>query len=196
MADIGIFGGSFDPPHNAHLVTAIEVRERAPLDRVLVVPAARSPFKDADPGLRDPVRLDLLQQLFGHLPGFQVDDRELRRGPPSRTVDTLRELKAELPGDHLHLVMGADTLADLHRWHEVAALGALAAVLVAARPGESPDPPDPVAALPELELRFVETTPLSFSSTQVRSRAASDLPLDGYVPAPVARAIRQERPYR
>jgi cytidyltransferase-like protein len=112
-----LFGGSFDPVHEGHLKTAEALRLALGLSSVTLLPAARSPLKPA--GTPDSHRLSMLQRAIVDYPGLLVDDRELRRPPPSYSVDTLRELRAEIGSDWpLGWVIGTDTLQGLSQWKD------------------------------------------------------------------------------
>ena len=197
MARIGIFGGSFDPVHNGHVVVALEMIEGARLDRLIVVPAWQAPHKTRGPVLEGGRRLELLQLAFAGLERVQIDDLELRRQAVSYTVETLRTLHARHPGDELGFVIGADSLPDLPGWRDAAELGRLATFLVAVRPGsEATSVLSATWRVPGFRLEQVPTTPIGISSTQVRSRRARGLPLAGFVPDPVAARLMAEDWYR
>lgn len=170
---IGVFGGSFDPPHAGHLHAARVARDAFDLDEVRFVPAARPPHKPGRRLVAGPHRVALLELLVEGEPAFRVDDRELGRPGPSFTVDTLREIVAET-GAELYLILGTDNLPGLPEWREVAALLELAQPVIVHREG------DPEALLgparerlaPELVERLraglLELPPVEASSTEVR----------------------------
>ena len=130
---LGVYGGSFDPPHLGHVHVLLAAMNHGGLDRCLVVPAARSPFKAKGPAVDDATRFELVRAAFAGLKGVEVDARELERPPPSYTIDTLRELAAEQGGARLVLVLGADNLPDLPRWREGRAILELAEPLIVPR---------------------------------------------------------------
>lgn len=114
--NIGIFGGTFNPPHIGHLIVAERVREELGLGKVLFIPSAISPHKQhldlADPAIRmEMVQLALLGHEF-----FEPSPIELERSGVSYTVDTLEQLKRIHPGDALHLLVGMDNLVELPTW--------------------------------------------------------------------------------
>lgn len=126
---VGVFGGSFDPVHDGHLLAAECAREQAALDRVVFVPAATPPHK---PGVRleDAAhRLAMLSLGIGGHDAFEVSTIELDRGGTSYTVDTLADLAAQRPGDTLVLLLGPDSLAGLATWKEPDRIVALAEVV-------------------------------------------------------------------
>ena len=194
MARIGIFGGSFDPIHNGHLVVMCEAVEILRLDRLLCVPAARSPFKPRGTTWSDAVRLDAVREAVGRHPSIEVDDCELRRPAPSYTIDTVRGVVERFPGDDLFLVLGADSLTEFPKWKDVAAIVAAVTVAVAVRPGHAIDRTTLAENVPGVRVVELPTTPTGVSSTLVRSRIRAGLPLVGYVPESVARRLAEATP--
>ena len=199
MARIGILGGSFNPPHLAHLVCASEAAAQLDLDRVLLTPVAAPPHKDADrdPGAQE--RLELCRLAIAGDDRLGVCDIEVRRGGPSYTVDTLRELHARDPEDDLTFIVGGDIALGLPSWHEPEAVLGLARLAVAERSGAGRK--DVAARLVE---RFADASPpvffdmprLDISSSQIRRRIAEGRPIRYLVPDPVAEHIARGRLYR
>lgn len=137
-APLAILGGTFDPVHYGHLRLAQDVRQALDLDRVLLVPAADPPHRDAPQApIRD--RIAMLDLAVVDFPGIVVDTREVRRAGKSYTVDTLAELRAEGPRTPLLLVVGADAFRGLPSWHRWLALFDLAHLVVIPRPGVALD---------------------------------------------------------
>ncbi len=186
-----MFGGSFDPVHEGHLRSADELHKLLPDAQVFLLPAARSPLKNSTTA--DHHRLAMLQLALQDYPGLQLDDRELHRPPPSYSIDTLRELRADVgDAESLVWVIGADTLADLARWKDWQALTTLAHLLVIDRPGNQWPNSGPVAewldALPTVKeanqlqcrphgwLAQIALTPQPFSSTAIRCALAARVP--------------------
>lgn len=173
---IGIFGGTFDPIHLGHLLMAEYVREALELTRVHFVLAHLAPHKLDRPATDEKMRLEMLKLAIAGNSSFVADDRELRRGGTSYTVDTLTELAAELPQAELVFLMGADSLAELHTWREPARICELAFVAVIARGGQAP--PDlrqleaylPLEHRNDLARHLVPMPQLEISSTEIRSR--------------------------
>jgi nicotinate-nucleotide adenylyltransferase len=137
---LGVFGGTFDPPHLGHLALAERAAERLALERVMFVPAARPPHKRRAPLTPARHRLAMVRLAVRGNPRFAVSDLELRRAGPSYTVDTLRALHARHPRARLHLLLGADSLVDLPNWREADAIRRLATLVVAVRPGAAAPP--------------------------------------------------------
>ena len=134
---IGLLGGSFDPIHIGHLLIAEQCREQLALDEVRFLPAAISPLKLDQPGLDAKHRLEMVGLAISGNAHFSLDDREQRRGGPSFTVDTLRELVQEMPTADFVWILGSDSLADLDRWREPDQICQLAFVVVVARGGHA-----------------------------------------------------------
>ena len=134
---IGVFGGTFNPIHNGHLRSALEVRESLELERVLLMPAARPPLREL-PECDADFRAELVELAVKGEPGLVCDRRELDRPGPSFSYDTLAELRAEHGGDRsLSLILGTDALEHLDRWYRWKELLTLAHLIIVARPGWS-----------------------------------------------------------
>jgi nicotinate-nucleotide adenylyltransferase len=199
VARVGILGGSFNPPHLAHLVCASEALAQLGLDRVLLTPVAAPPHKAAeqDPGPEQ--RLELCRLAIGADERLGVCDLEVLRGGPSYTVDTLRELHARTPEDDLTFIVGGDIALGLPSWREPEAVLGLARLAVAERSGAGRqdvaarvaeafgDAPQPV---------FFDMPRLDISSSQIRRRVAQGRPIRYLVPDPVAEQIARGRLYR
>jgi len=190
----GIFGGSFDPPHLAHLALARCALEQLALDELVWLPARQSPHKGDRLPASGADRVAMLQRLIDGEPRFSIDARELDRAGPSFTVDTLRELHAARPGTRWWLVIGQDQYARFDTWHDWREILALAGLAVAARDG------DPVHAAPGLagiehERRIVQMPAHPHSATAVRERAAAGQDVTALVGASVARYIADHHLY-
>ncbi len=131
---IGIFGGTFDPIHYGHLRTAFELLQALRLSEVRFMPAGDPPHRDATIASPEQ-RLKMVKAAIGQRPGFNVDDREMRRSGPSYTVDTLKELRAEMPDHSLCMIVGMDAFLSLPQWRQWRDILTLAHLVVAHRPG-------------------------------------------------------------
>ena len=174
----GVFGGSFDPPHNGHIGVAAAAAATLDLDVIHLIPTFRQPFK-ADMHEASPAdRVAMLRLAVGDSERLTVDERELRRGGTSYTVDTLEELRDVFPDDALTLLVGADTAAELPTWHGAERIPELAMIVVLTRPG---------AEVPEHPMigGSVEVPAFDVSATEIRARARRGEPLAGLVPGPV-----------
>jgi len=190
MKRIGLFGGSFDPVHSAHLLVAQAACEELALDRLFFIPAAQSPFKPQSTPASAPLRLRMLRLALGGRPDYEIDSQELTRGGVSYSIDTVRDYAARFPGAELFYLIGADHVPTLPKWRDSATIAGMAEFVVIPRPGESPAP----LGAP-YRLRLLGGWPLKLSSSQVRARVKQRLPIEPLVPAAVAEVIREERLY-
>ena len=188
---IGVFGGTFDPPHIGHLAVAVAVRHELQLDRLLMV-VANDPWQKRGSRILTPAaaRLEMVRAAVADLDGVEADDREVRRGGPSYPVDTVRELLIEEPSAETFVVVGGDAAAGLTTWERADELAGLATIAVVHRPGFG------VPAGPDgFRWREVEVPALDVSSSDLRDRAAEGRPIDVLVTGPVATWIRDHRIY-
>lgn len=189
---IGVFGGTFDPPHIGHLVTALEVRHEMSLDQVLVV-VAGDPWQKRGTRSLTPAagRLAMVAAALEGLPGLVVDDREVRRDGPSYMVDTCKELLSDGDAAELFVILGSDTAIGIETWHRCEELAELAEMVVVDRPGA------PVAERsPLFRWHDVEVPALAVSSSDLRARVAAGRPIDVLVPAGAVSWIREHHLYR
>lgn len=193
---LGVFGGSFDPPHRAHRALAETALAQLQLDRLLIVPTGQAWHKtrNLSPAVH---RVAMVQLAFADLPRVQIDTRELDRGGPSYTIDTLRALSSDNPGSALFLIIGQDQAAALSRWHEWREIVDMAMICVAGRADPESDasafvPPQGVQA----RFRTLELPISAISATDIRQRVGAGLGIDPLVCAPVARYIVLHRLYQ
>ena len=193
---VGVFGGAFDPPHNAHLALAQAAVAQLRLDVLNVVPTGQAWHKPR-PLTDSAHRLAMAQLAFAGLAKVVVDDCEIRRAGPSYTIDTLRALHNAEPGAHLLLVMGEDQAESLDRWREISAITQLAIISIArraeiTRAGGRFDPKNlPNAVFQPLQLPLMQA-----SATEVRARLAAGEGIDHLVPDAVARYIAKHLLYQ
>ncbi|MGN6135274.1 MAG: nicotinate-nucleotide adenylyltransferase [Aureliella sp.] len=199
---IGVIGGSFDPIHLGHLLAAEQCREQLQLDEVRFVLAATSPFKLTQGSTAKEHRWQMLQLAVNGNPYFRADDRELRRGGTSYTVDTLREILSQSPQAEIVFLMGADSLVDFDKWREPAEICRLAFVAVVARGGFPP--PDLTRLLPflppaerdALERHLVRMPQCEISSSDIRRSVAEGRSIRYQVPPAVVAYIDQHQLFR
>ncbi len=193
---LGVFGGAFDPPHLAHRLLVDTALQQLALNRLLVVPTGQAWHKSRT--LTDARhRVAMAGLAFGDQAHVQVDTREIDRGGPSYSIDTMRALRAEHPDAQLFLVIGQDQARSLANWREWRALVALATICVAGR--HDPASPDQPFEPPDaMRQRFVQLhTPVcDTSATDIRQRAASGQSIVSLVCEPVARYIALHRLYQ
>lgn len=206
---VGMFGGTFDPVHNAHLRVALDVVELGGLDRLHLIPCNVPPHR-GDPHVMPPQRLAMLELAVAGEPRLLVDDRELRRAGPSYTVDTLISLHAEDPEAHLVLLMGTDSFASLPRWDRWRELAEWAHVVVMERPeaslGHSGELAEWLVGREAHEwatlrheragrVLFQPVTPLDVSATDIRHRLHAGRSPRYLLPDPVWEYIRDNGLY-
>jgi nicotinate-nucleotide adenylyltransferase len=193
---IGIFGGTFDPPHLGHLILASEAQHQLRLDRLMWVLTAVPPHKLGVPisALED--RLAMLRMAIEDEPAFELSSVDINRPGPHYTLDTVRILSRQNPGTALILLLGGDSLHDLPAWHEPAALvEAIHEVGVMRRIGDSIDLSALERQIPGLtaKVRFVDSPLLEISSHEIRQRTLRHQPFRYFLPAGVYRYIIDHR---
>jgi nicotinate-nucleotide adenylyltransferase len=191
---IGLFGGSFDPPHLGHAALAATALQTLALDELRWLPAGL-PWQKAGRELVAPEhRVEMLRLLMGDAPQYLLDLRELQRAGPSYTIDTVREIAAEQPGAALYLVLGQDQYQRLDTWHEWPELLQRVTLAVAARDGDALAAPalrDVPHALARLPLPRMD-----ISSSGIREKAARGMPIAALAGDAVARYIDHHALYR
>lgn len=194
---LGIFGGTFDPPHVGHLLAAVDAVEQLGLDRLVFVPTAQQPLKAGSESADPEHRLAMTRLLAGDDPRFAVDPIEIERSGLSYTVDTLAAYERRHPGDEHFFLVGADALATFGRWREPERVLRLARLVVLRRDAASGAPAAaPPAAPAGREPLVLETRRVDVSSTEVRARVRAGQSIRGFVPDAVAAYIERARLYR
>lgn len=187
----GILGGTFNPPHLAHLIVAQEVRETLALDEIVLIPTHDHPFKGV--AVAEPRHRAAMAELaVAGDPGLSADRIEVQRGGTSYTVETLRALREREPATEWSLIIGRDNLEELPRWRESEALPELANVIVTTRGRDEEAPRLPFAG----RCTFVPVPALEISSTTVRARIAAGKSIRHWVPPAVEAYIREHALYR
>jgi nicotinate-nucleotide adenylyltransferase len=215
---LALLGGTFDPPHVGHLLSASDAFELLELDRLVFVPAAQQPLKVGSPGAPPEIRLRLLELLVEGDARFEVDPLEIRRSGLSFTVDTLEEYARRYPRAERYFLMGYDAFAALESWREPGRVATLARLTVMTRQdGAVVGPGGPLmgagtagerrvaevweriraqGAADALEPVVIATRRIDVSSTEVRERVRLGKPIRGFVPDAVARFIETNGLYR
>lgn len=188
---IGVFGGTFDPPHIGHLVAALDARQALELDVVLLV-VANAPWQKVGSRTVSPAedRLAMVRAAVADAPGLEVSDIEIARGGLSYTADTLEALQRDEPDAELFLVLGNDAAAGFATWDRHEEVAQRARLVVVDRPG-TPTPIDDGFSwtrvdIPELEI----------SSTELRQRVADGRSIRYLTPEGVATSIEERGLYR
>ncbi|MGD2154258.1 MAG: nicotinate-nucleotide adenylyltransferase [Gemmatimonadales bacterium] len=188
---LGIFGGSFDPPHVGHLIVADDAAAALGIDRLLFVPVGDHPLKQARVEAPADVRLEMVEAATASSESFEPDGREVRRPGPSYTVDTVAALQMENPGAELVLLVGADIVAEFHRWRRLDEIARRARIAVMSR-ADAPA----VEASVDVRLETIEVTHVAISSSAVRERVRTGKPYRYLVPGPVYEIIERRSLYR
>ena len=195
---LGIFGGTFDPPHLGHLILASEAAEKLRLDRVLWVITPDPPHKPTSIVSPLAMRLELLQAALQDEPLFEVSRVDLDRPGPQYAVDTLRLLAEQYPGSPLYYLIGGDSLHDLPAWYAPERLIAFTAGIgVMRRPGDRVNLERLEERLPGIsaKLCFIDAPLLEISSRDLRERIRSGRPARHFLPEAVWNLISKNRFY-
>ena len=185
-----MFGGTFDPPHVGHLVTAVNVRHALSLDRVILmvanVPWQKLGHRDITPASD---RLAMVEAAVQEVEYLEAGDHEIRMGGHSYTADTLRWLRSQHPQAELYTIVGDDAAAGIHTWERVDEVLSLSRMVVVDRPGGR------VTLDPAIDWIRVEVPHLEVSSTDLRERCLDGRPLDYLVTDAVLEVIRSRGLY-
>lgn len=200
---LGIFGGSFDPPHVGHLLPVSDAYETLGLDHLIVVPAGSQPLKAGEMVASGAQRLAMVRLAVAGDPRFEVDPIEIDRAGLSYTVDTLQNISDRHAGAELYFLAGADLLASFDRWREPDRIRQLARLVVMPRADgrePSPDVGDMRFAMRDVPgaepARLLETRRIDVSSTEIRARVRAGRSIHGFVPDAVGEYIASAGLYR
>lgn len=185
LKKIAIYGGTFDPVHHAHLILAREAIEALSLEKVILVPAAISPLKKSAPVASGEVRLAMLRAAINGEPEFEVDECELRRPPPSYTIDTIREIRRRERDAEIHCLIGEDHVERLPQWSRFPELDKMVRFVVLDRTGKQPT-----------HSYQVIRRRIDISATEIRRRVAQNESIRYLVPESVEKIIHCEKLYR
>jgi nicotinate-nucleotide adenylyltransferase len=185
LKKISIYGGSFDPIHHGHLILAREAREALNFEKVIFVPAAVSPFKGRAAAASGDMRLKMLHAAIEGEEGFAIDDCELRRPPPSWTIDTVLEIRQRETDSEIYLLIGEDNVATLDRWRRFDELKKMVRFVVLDRTGSQA----------QRDYQIVRGK-IDISATEIRKRVAQGQSIRYLVPPAVEEIIQREKLYR
>jgi nicotinate-nucleotide adenylyltransferase len=184
LKKIAIYGGTFDPIHHGHLIVAREALERLGAEEVIFIPARVSPLRKTAPIARDEIRLLMIQAAIENEPGFAVDDCELRRPPPSYTIDTIEQIRQLKSDATIYCLIGEDNVDKLTKWRRIADLEKMVRFVVLDRSGQRPHHAYPVIR-----------RKIDISATEIRKRVATGRSIRYFVPPAVEEIIRREKLY-
>jgi len=190
MSKVGIFGGTFDPIHLGHLITAQSVREIRKLEKIIFIPAFISPHKSDAKTSSAEDRLNMIKLAIDGIPFFDYSDSEIKKGGVSFTVDTLKELKNNY--DNLEFIIGYDNIFEFHTWKDPDEIMKLAKILVLKR--KSSHPPQFKDKYYHQSV-FVQTRGIEISATDLRERVKKGLPINFLVPQNVLEYINNHKLY-
>ena len=173
---VGLFGGTFDPPHLGHTILACEALDQLGLNRLMWVLTPTPPHKDGQPITALEHRLEMVQRALGPYPEFMLSRIEIDRPPPHYAVDTVRLAQRQHPEAEIIYIIGGDSLRDLPSWHDPAGfVAACQQIGVMRRPGDAIDLGTLEAMLPGVseKVAFIDAPLLEISSREIRQRAAA-----------------------
>ncbi len=191
MSKIGIFGGTFDPIHMGHLITAQSVREVRELDKIIFIPAFISPHKTSADASSTKHRSNMIKIAIEDVPFFECSEIEIKKGGISYTVDTLRELKKIY--DEIEFIIGYDNIFSFHKWKEPDEILKLARIIVLKRKSSLPPPFEDKYYHQAI---FVQTRGIEISATDIRERVKNNQPIHFLVPQKVKEYIYEQNLYR
>jgi nicotinate-nucleotide adenylyltransferase len=197
--NIGIFGGTFDPPHLGHLILASEACYQLGVEHILWVLTPNPPHKPDHPITPLEHRLDMLQAAIADEPCFRISYVEIERPGPHYAVDTLKILRLKYPNDRLVYLMGGDSLKDLPNWHDpIGFIQSCNTLGVMHRPGKLIDLTSLKNKIPEIieKTRFIEAPMLEISSTLIRQHIREQRPYRYYLLPRVYNIIQERSIYR
>lgn len=190
---IGVFGGTFDPPHIGHLLLASDAREALRLDRLIFIPAGQQPFKvDAPPVASARDRLEMVRLAIADDANYAVDDTEITRAGLSYTVDTLEYLAGRHVGSQFFFLLGQDAAAGFRKWRNPERILEIATLALMMRAGSE----DAVGWRNFEGLVMVSLRRVDVSSTEIRERLRAGKSIKGFVPESVERFIEARGLYR
>jgi nicotinate-nucleotide adenylyltransferase len=190
MSKVGIFGGTFDPIHLGHLITAQSVKELRDLEKIIFIPAFISPHKSNAKTSSPEDRLNMIKLAVDGISFFDYSDIEVKKGGISFTVDTLRELKNKY--SELEFIIGYDNIFTFHKWKEPDKIFELAKIIVLKRKSSHP---------PQFKDKyyrqavFVQTRGIEISATDIRERVKKGMPINFLVPPAVMKYIYKHNLY-
>lgn len=194
---IGMYGGSFNPPHNGHLHLACEVGSLAGLDKIIIIPSNISPQKSNNGNIDPMHRINMCKEVFDS-PLFEVSDCEIARGGKSFTVDTLTFLKEKYPEAELYLFMGSDMLLSFHTWHRYKDILEMCTICAIARENEkNADVLKKYAdsMLADGNVFVFDIEPIEVSSSEIREKIKKGITCKGLISEKTEKYIKENNLY-
>jgi nicotinate-nucleotide adenylyltransferase len=190
---LGILGGTFDPPHVGHLAAALAVQTQVGLDE-LVLMVANEPWQKVGDRQVTPaaVRLEMTEAMVKGISGLRADDREIRRGGPTFTVDTLEEILADQPDTEIFLIVGADTAKRLETWHRASDVVRLSTIVIVNRDDSTNTSSE---FLRDARVVNVTMDPVDVSSSAIREAVTRGESIDSLTSSSVATIVRDRSLY-
>ncbi len=178
MQRLGIFGGTFNPPHKGHIYIALEAMKGAALDKMLFVPCGNPPHKSVDGNVSPMHRFEMTRLAIEDYPDFEITDLEMRSNEPSYTLKTLEKLKILYPDTKLCFVVGGDSVRDMKDWYHPEKIFKLAEIVALRRGGIADDIFESSIRLYkekyDAEITVVDILPTEVSSSDLRKKIAKD----------------------
>lgn len=195
---IGIFGGTFDPPHLGHLHLAAAARAQLKLDKILWVPTADPPHKKNQTLSAVADRLAMVEALIAGEPAYEISRVDIDRPGPHWAVDMMALLAGQFPGQQLVFLMGGDSLHDLPTWGRPLEFLAHCSLGVMRRPNDAIDLDQLESLLPGItaKVEFVQAVPLEIASHTIRQQVREGQSIENFVPQAVAQIIQARRLYQ
>ncbi|MGN7476720.1 nicotinate-nucleotide adenylyltransferase [Solibacillus silvestris] len=188
MKKVGLFGGTFNPPHIGHLIMANEVYAALDLAEVRFMPNAKPPHKDISASATNLQRLLMVELAIADIPYFKAETFEIERGGVSYTFDTMQAMREREPNTEFYFIIGGDMIDTLHTWHRIDELMELVTFVGVKRPGTEAESP--------YNVQMVEAPEINLSSTFIRDRLQQKkAPLHFLLPSAVEHYIRKEGLY-
>ncbi|NHC39410.1 nicotinate-nucleotide adenylyltransferase [Bacillus sp. MM2020_1] len=187
MLKVGILGGTFDPPHNGHLLIANEVLSTLQLDEIWFLPNQEPPHKKKSESISNEDRLQMLELAIGGNDAFRVETMELHRQGPSYTVDTMKMMNNQYPDHQFFFIIGADMIEYLPKWHKIDELIKLVQFVGVERPSYSSQTDYPVL--------YVNVPALDVSSSMIRDRVKNGKTVRYLLPDSVIQFIEEKHLY-
>ncbi|NRD75907.1 nicotinate-nucleotide adenylyltransferase [Bacillus sp. BRMEA1] len=187
MNKIGILGGTFDPPHNGHLLIANEILHALELDKIWFMPNQEPPHKRKSGAVNNEERLQMLELALADNPAFEIQAIELDRTGPSYTVDTMRIIRERYPEHQFYFIIGADMIEYLPKWHQIEELIELVQFVGVERPSYS--------QLTDYPILYVDVPAFEVSSSMIRERLLSGKYVQYLLPDPVIDYIKERHLY-